>query len=129
MKSFLSLCALTFLLPCTTQAEATFSGELSMGLRLDGDKVQADSSAKLTAKFSGVTDGGLEYGAVVRLDPATAVQQKFCGAAIPFDPACDTRKDRPGGYVYISGGGGTLAIGQTNSATREVIGTLPPVGY
>lgn len=85
-----------------------------MGLAFDGKDLKAVSGVRLTAHAYGVTDGGLEYGAVLDLD---GIQSRTFG------------NDRPRGYVYIQGGNHSLKVGTgANSATRDLIGTLPRVG-
>ena len=96
--------------PMPAAAEITLNGEAKMGLTTSGGDVQGFSGARLTAHAHGVTDGGMEYGAVLDLD-----NSRYGDEA-------------PRGYVYISGGNHSLKMGQgVNSAARDVVGTLPKV--
>lgn len=111
---------LVLLAPLPAAAEIIFSGEAKMGLVFDGKDMKAKSGVRLTAHAYGVTDGGLEYGAVLDLD--TAQNPAFPNTSV-------FRNDRPRGYVYISGGNHTLKMGTgVNGAARSVIGDLPTVG-
>lgn len=111
MRQYL-LPALLLLAPIPAAAELSLTGEAKMGLSTtSGGATESFSGARVTAHGYGITDGGLEYGAVLDLD--------------------GTRygNESPRGYVYLSGGNHSLKVGQgVHGAARDVVGTLPEIG-
>lgn len=114
-RQILSIVILT-VLPFAAAAEIKLSGEAAMGLSFSNDDIQAITRTKLTAHFSGVTDGGLEYGVILDIDP------------FAFDEPVGFGQDRPRGQVYISGGNHKLTIGQGDGAVKSLMGEQPRIG-
>jgi hypothetical protein len=86
--------------PDSASAEIALGGEARMGLRYESGKTSVAAGTRITARASGVTDGGVEFGAVINLD------QTGTGMAPVF------RGDPPQVQVYISGDNHSLRIGQ-----------------
>lgn len=78
------------------QAELRLTGEAQMGLSHESGKTRAVAGTRLTATFSTVTDGGLELGAVIRIEDGFDGRQTGAGAGggARLSP----------GYVYIGHG-------------------------
>ena len=101
---------LSLLAPFSAAAEISLSGEAKMGLTALGSDVQAFSVARVTGHAYGITDGGMEYGAVFDLD--TSRFDLDLGKSLFND-------ETPRGYVYISGGShGSEMEQDLNSAAR-----------
>jgi outer membrane protein OmpU len=101
---------LSLLAPLPAAADLALSGEAKMGLIASGNDVQVFSAARVTAHAYGITDGGIQYGAVLDLD----ISRFDLGVGKSrFDD------EASGGYVYISGGNHGSKMGQGhNSAAR-----------
>jgi outer membrane protein OmpU len=97
------------LIPTFAPAEILLTGQAKMGLRYESGKTSYAAGTRVTAQFSGTTDGGLEYGAIIDLD------QTANGLGSVFD------SDTPRAQVYISGGDHSLSVGKgTQSATQSL---------
>ena len=98
------------LLPTLAPAEILLTGEAKMGLRHVDGKTNAAAGTRITARFSGVTDGGMEFGAIVDLDQTgTGTDAVFFG-------------DAPRAQVFISSGNHSLRAGKgIDSATQSLM--------
>lgn len=94
------LVAALALLPTFAPAEVLFSGQAKMGLRHESGKTSYAAGTRVTTQFSGTTDGGLEFGAIIDLD------QTATGMGSVFD------SNDPRAQVYISGGDHSLTLGK-----------------
>lgn len=97
MKPFL-IAALFLCAPLTATAEIRLSGQAAMGLVHEGGKTDAVSDLELTLHASRVTDGGIEFGAVVDVNQS---------------PSRVFRRAAPRAYVYMSSGNLTVRAGNT----------------
>ena len=84
--------------PAAALAEIKLSGQAAMGLALHDGKTDAVSDLQLTLHGSRVTDGGVEFGAVVDLNQS---------------PSRVIRSDPPRAYVYMSTGNFSIGAGNT----------------
>ena len=115
MTALFCLCALP------AAAEMTISGEAKMGLSFDGHETQARSGVRLTTHFSGVTDGGLEFGAIINLQTSNTGQVCFGEQAGCGNPAFGFNdEDRPGAQVYIGTSNQRLTVGAVDSAVDSL---------
>jgi hypothetical protein len=88
------------LLALPASAEIRITGQAAMGLTHESGKTSYAAGTRVTATFSGVTDGGMEYGAIIDLDQtANGLDQVF-------------NSDAPRAQVYISGGNHSLTVGK-----------------
>lgn len=107
------------LLASAAQAEVSVSGDARMGLVIGGNntalgfthKAQFSSRARVTVTMSGETDGGVSFGANLRMDEAVAADSGGAGA------------------VFIAGTYGKLAMGDVDGAAEVAVGDLPEVGF
>ena len=88
--------ALLFCGPSVGLAEITLSGQAAMGLVHETGKIQSVSDMQLTLHASRVTDGGVEFGAVLDLDQS---------------PSRAFRHNPPRAYVYMSTGNFVVRTG------------------
>ncbi|PIE16531.1 MAG: hypothetical protein CSA68_02355 [Rhodobacterales bacterium] len=96
-------------------ADVSVSGTARMGLVYNdawADEVQFDNRVRIWFNASGETDGGLGWGAKVRIQ----------------------RDDQGGGAVnnnavWISGSWGKLTFGDVDSADKAIVGQIAGVGY
>lgn len=84
---FKTLTAAMALAAAPAAADLTLTGEAKMGLAFKHGELAAQSGAQMTARASGITDGGLEYGIIMDVDLSGFNQD-----------------DDPRAQVYIMGG-------------------------
>jgi outer membrane protein OmpU len=96
----IQLVAALALLPTLAPAEILLRGEAKMGLSHESGETNYKAGTRVTARFSGTTDGGLEFGAIIDLD------QTATGMGSVFD------SNDPRAQVYISGGDHSLTLGK-----------------
>ena len=114
MKPFF-VAMLLLLVPLSAMAEIRLSGQAAMGLVHEGGKTDAVSDMQLTLHASRVTDGGVEFGAVVDLTQT---------------PTRAFRNAPPRAYVYMSTGNFTVQAG--NNVQNAGVISAPnrsPLGF
>jgi outer membrane protein OmpU len=94
------------------QAEVTLSGSARMGVidNFGADNTGFTSRARVEFTLSGETDGGLSFGASFRADNAVGANAGTAGS------------------VFISGGFGTLSMGDVDGAANAALGQVDGVG-
>lgn len=98
--------------PNLATAQIALTGEAKMGLSHVNGKTNAAAGTRITARFSRVTDGGMEFGAIVDLD------QTGTGTDAVF------RGDAPRAQVFIASGNHSLRVGKAvDSATQSLMAT------
>lgn len=100
----LILATLFLCTPLQALAEIALSGQAAMGLLHESGKTDAVSDLQLTLQASRVTDGGLEFGAVVDLNQS---------------PSRAFRRTAPRAYVYMSTGNFTVRAGNSVSSVYD----------
>jgi hypothetical protein len=121
MNAVIPLVCLALAAVSPAYAEMTISGEAKMGLSFDGQDTEARSGVRLTTHFSGVTDGGLEYGAIINLQTTNSGAVCFEEGAGCGNPAFGFNDDsRPGAQVYIGTANQRLMVG----AVDDAVGSL-----
>jgi hypothetical protein len=108
------------LAPTSASAEILLKGEAKMGLVFDGQDIQAVAGARITAHVYGVTDGGLEYGAVIHMEPLQPLSHRS-----PFNDDDDNR----GGYVYMQSGNHSLRLGGGAGNADATPGGFPKTSF
>jgi outer membrane protein OmpU len=121
MNAVIPLVCLALAAASPAYAEMTISGEAKMGLSFDGQDTEVRSGVRLTTHFSGVTDGGLEYGAIINLQTTSSGAVCFEEGAGCGNPAFGFNDDsRPGAQVYIGTANQRLTVG----AVDDAVGSL-----
>ena len=88
--------ALILCAPTAAQAEIRLSGQAVMGLAFENGKTETVSETQFTLHASRVTDGGIEFGAVIDLNPA---------------PTRAFRNDPPRAFISMSTGNLSVQAG------------------
>ena len=86
LVAMLILCA-PIVAPATALAEIKLTGEAKMGLVAESGSSQVATGMRLTAQVSRVTDGGVEFGAVIEMNQSNYT---------------NTPHSRPRNYLYMS---------------------------
>ena len=91
-------------------AEVTITGSAEMGI-YGGSEIETQFFQDLDVTFSmsGETDGGLSFGASVDLDESDG--SATTGVSGAFEP-----NDDGGATIFVSGGFGTVTMGDTDGA-------------
>jgi len=92
-------------------ADVTLSGSAEMGLADSGNGVEFFHDLDVRFTLSGETDGGLTFGATIDLDEIVATD-----GGVVQDKGTDIPTDNGPHAVFISGGFGTLTLGDTDGA-------------
>lgn len=101
--------------PLAATAEIRLSGQAAMGLVHESGKTDAVSDLQLTMQASRVTDGGVEFGAVVDLNQS---------------PSRAFRSHQPRAYVYMSTGNFSLRAGNNvPTAAQNAPQDRSPLGF
>ena len=104
----IALLITAFAVATPAAAELAFSGKAQMGLVFDGEDLKPAARVRVYAHAYGVTDGGLEYGMVVKL----------------YDEELNTMNPRPPrGTAYIQSGNHSLRIGAGAGNAANIGGT------
>lgn len=111
----LVLAAFLLGIPVAALAEIRLSGEAAMGLAYEQGKTQVVSDMQITLHASRITDGGVEFGAVLDINQS---------------PSRAFRHDPPRAYVYMATGDFTLKAGnKVGSALRHRSFKRPELGF
>jgi len=114
MKKFLLTSSALVASAGVAAADVSISGSAEMGMfgGTEND-AQFHNDWDVTFAMSGTTDNGLEFGASVDLDEADSLGDE---------------DGNPGGTVFISGGWGTLTMGDTDGAADWAISEAGGIG-
>jgi outer membrane protein OmpU len=113
VQKLLATTAVVLMSASASMAEVTLSGDARMGV-LDffgANNTQFSSRVRIKFTLTGITDGGISFGAEARNDNGEA-------AAIGDE-----------GEVYIAGAFGKLTMGDIDSAAEQAVGQVSGVGY
>jgi outer membrane protein OmpU len=116
-------------------ADITVSGDARMGVTTTevtgsvDNETTFSSRARLHFTLSGETDTGLSFGASFSAHNAGATNQQRTGNAITEQPGTNGAVNGQAGTVFISGGFGTLTMGDITSAQEAATGDVAGVGY
>ncbi len=112
MQKLLASTAILAFSASLAMAEVTLSGDARMGVIDDfgADNLGFTSRARVKFTLTGITDGGVSFGAEFRMNDAEAAN---IGDA---------------GEVYIAGAFGKLTMGDIDSAAEQAVGQVSAVG-
>lgn len=109
-------------------AEVSISGMAEMGVYDNGnDDLQYFTDVDVTFKMSGETDGGISFGASIDLDESDGSGSFADSNTAGFSPAFNPNT-QGGETIFVSYGGATLTMGDTDGAFDKAIPEMALAG-